>query len=100
MKHTPGPWKIGEQYLGCRDIFAPAPGDEPTIEICSTSGLPEEEDDIANANLIAAAPDLLNTLEWTLEQLNTLTTDAYSKGDDRMIRNRLQETIDKARGQG
>ena len=58
----------------------------------------------ANADRIVQAvrtyDDLLNTLEWTLEQLNTLTTDAYSKGGDKEIRNRLQETINKARVQG
>jgi hypothetical protein len=43
--------------------------------------------------------DLLSTLEWTLEQLENLTTEEYSIGGDKAIRERLRETIAKARGQ-
>jgi hypothetical protein len=78
---TPGPWEIGEQYLGCRDIFAPMPGDEPNVEICSTSGLPEEEDDIANARLIAAAPDLLAAAECALADLEGIMPIYELSGD-------------------
>lgn len=56
-----------------------------------------ETDD--NARLLAAAPALLVALEWTLEQLNTLTTEEYSRGGDKVIRERLQKTIAKARVQ-
>lgn len=71
MSHTPGPW-----------IAVPNPADEAgydtpwTIESASewwfvaniVGGLPEEQAD-ANAALIAAAPDLLETARKTREAL-------------------------------
>lgn len=62
-KHTPGPWHVGmkpgpavygpegEQVAG---LFVPM--------------LPEEENR-ANARLIAAAPALADALQWALEQI-------------------------------
>ena len=84
MKHTPGPWKIGKQYLGCRDIVAPASGDEEDIVICCTSGSPEVEDDIdrGNAHLIAASPTMYGKLKDTVVWL------------DREIKNR-RESIER-----
>ena len=90
-KHVAGPWiaqanRDSIDIEGYKRIVAAVPGtDDEAIDI---------------SRLIAAAPGLLATLEWTLEQLNTLTTDAYSKGGDRAIRDRLQEAIDRTRGQG
>jgi len=87
--YSPGPWKAQAS-----NVFA-ADG----LRVAMVDGAYGSEIE-ANTHLIASAPDLLETLEWTLERLNTLTTDAYSKGGDRAIRERLQETINKARGQG
>ena len=88
MKHSPGPWIMKGNY----------PEDQAIIydEATGTNIAVVYTGDGGNAHLITAAPDLLETLAWTLEQLNTLTTDAYSKGGDREIRDRLQETISKA----
>ena len=69
-------------------------------EVYGPSNEDKVEEFISNARLIAAAPGLLEALTWTLEQLNTLTTDAYSKGGDREIRDRLGAAIDRTRGQG
>ena len=56
--HTPGPWVIREQ-----DII----GNEQNGYICTWSGRS------ANANLIAAAPDLLIELESMVDQYEILT---------------------------
>jgi hypothetical protein len=59
-KHTPGPWKIG----------TPPPNGEQTIGTQSgmmvavaVTGVNFEQQTIANAKLIAAAPDLLEALQ-------------------------------------
>jgi len=49
--------------------------------------------------MVGKHDDLLSTLEWTLTQLENLTTTEYSAGGDKAIRQRLKETILKARGQ-
>lgn len=58
--HTPGPWKVKHGY----NVLA----ESRTVATCGgyTSNLPEDnshEVNIANAKLIAAAPELLNALE-------------------------------------
>ena len=53
-QHTPGPWRMdveAEGVQGCRSIFADEQG------ICTTDGLYDDAEDLANARLIAAAPD-------------------------------------------
>ena len=93
MEATPGPWtfEYGAAYHAEKGRLILADRDNDKTS-------PTERD--ANVRLCAAAPSLLDTLTWTLEQLNTLTTDAFSTGGDRMIRDRLGAAIDKARGQG
>ena len=61
MTHTPGPWRQGgvKEFCStgkCREIVA----DEG--HICLVYGT-EDEDNKANARLIAAAPDLLEACE-------------------------------------
>jgi|WetSurMetagenome_2_1015567.scaffolds.fasta_scaffold366731_2 hypothetical protein len=90
-KHTPGPWETSSNAKGQWDICGPDAGD-------MIVDLKDCENAEANARLIAAAPDLLNTLEWALEQLNKLTTAKYGLGGI-AIRERLKETIAKAQVQ-
>ncbi len=63
MPHTPGPWKIKENNLGCKEIIHLHHKEEEVlftiIEIGYTNGVFNEAEDLANARLIAAAPDLL-----------------------------------------
>lgn len=72
-KHTPGPWKVvaDEQY----DRFAEADRivgydiKSADGEIVGSEGISgDSEINLANAHLIAAAPDLLDALERILEQ--------------------------------
>ena len=67
MKHTPGPWinigngdivAISENYCG---------GEKDIASVFLTSN----DEDEWNARLIAAAPDLLEALKMTAQQLET-----------------------------
>ena len=65
-KHTPGPWKVG-QYLGSLRQFVihMDVGDNGRgSDVAFTSAAFGNDETIANARLIAAAPDLLEALQW------------------------------------
>jgi hypothetical protein len=94
---TPGPWDIGNEGNRHYYVALNIPGKKFEIVARMPDGMGGKY--IANARLIAASPDLLSTLEWTLEQLKTLTTDDYSHGGDKEIRERLEKTIAQVRGQ-
>lgn len=74
--HTPGPWKIFDGYGASR--FAPAVVDSiPDVDgkcvancICHVAST--NPDCVANAQLIAAAPDMLAALDYALTALQTL----------------------------
>jgi hypothetical protein len=79
VKHTPGPWRIvidddGNPLSG-RPMVAPAP--ELDCAIVHWDGFKQtfwesargEKEMHANARLIAAAPDLLEALEWYRDQM-------------------------------
>lgn len=63
-KHTPGPWQVGHESVSkwsAGDVFA-ADG----TNICAVCACPEEmfkPHEIADAHLIAAAPDMLAMLK-------------------------------------
>lgn len=65
MKHTPGPWEIltDSELEGCKDIGPPNGNREGLV---FTAGLSNEQEDLANARLIAAAPDLLAAAELSV----------------------------------
>lgn len=78
-KHTPGPWKVirhshinKEQWLsilnGAWDITHNG-GSNPAIVACSKYSAMTPEENIANACLIAAAPDLLEACKEAAETL-------------------------------
>lgn len=68
-KHTPGPWKVIQS-------------DSPVVQteddhhaICTTYGVyATREQKEANANLIAAAPDMLECLQATIDYLGFFAT--------------------------
>lgn len=59
-KHTPGPWHI-KYYLDCQHIVS----NEGLGRSVASNDRNDDEDD-ANAKLIAAAPDMLEALEVAL----------------------------------
>ena len=64
MEHTPGPWKVYRNWQGKLSVAA----DDGRRRICNTPGGNNANPDLqaeglANARLIAAAPDLLDALQ-------------------------------------
>lgn len=69
-KHTPGPWKVAPIGFNCGgDIIG---GDGSHVVACGITTGPPHLQLLAeaNAHLIAAAPDLLGTLEEILKFLD------------------------------
>ena len=98
MTYTPGPWKqkktvIGDDY----DIAIVAnDGDKVSLiaevyKVVNQSG--RKADVKANARLIAAAPEMLEVCQFALKKLNRMTTDEFSKGGDKEIREKLDRVL-------
>lgn len=61
-KHTPGPWETEPSLRGNINVFKPKPGTEnDSWQICTVYPLNLTED--ANAKLIKASPDLLQSVD-------------------------------------
>jgi len=76
-KHTPGPWRInhhshiyGELWLsvldGAFDITHNGAA-KPCVVACSRYSAMSDEENLANARLIAAAPELLEALKEAVQ---------------------------------
>lgn len=91
MKHTKGPWRV--ELNTCIEVW------NQNTHICDLSGDHEshtEVNDLANARLIAAAPDMLEALEVALE---TLLEQPDLVGDADMSVRTIKSAIAKARGE-
>lgn len=106
-KFTPGPWKIEEDNLGCKNIIGNVVFEEDSeaqeIFVCSdigyTTGLADERQDLANAHLIAEAPKLLRVLEHVrhvIENSDHWWMDCPDKGGFDL--EEIKDTISKALG--
>lgn len=82
-KHTPGPWKF------VKTIQHPEEKDQAVsfiqtsktcYDLCFMKGFFTEEEAEANARLIAAAPELLDTLESIVETLHQMRRDETVSG--------------------
>lgn len=80
-KHTPGPWK----YVKSIGVYAGDKWEIVSFGSCST------EEGHANAQLIAAAPDMLEACEMALQDMIRLGI--FGPG-----RNAVESAIKKARG--
>jgi hypothetical protein len=102
MKHTPGPWivsKLPEQYdHDCINANGPI----MVAKVIRKHMRPDEL--AANANLIAAAPDLLALLRQTANYILSAHDEAESDGDiavaqhSRKLLDNIWEAIKKAEG--
>lgn len=64
-KHTPGPWRLAGKYKGDHGSFwLETEFPMPVFELVPVVGVPSEH--LANARLVAAAPELLEALKETL----------------------------------
>lgn len=99
VKHTSGPWEVVDKSYSGVGILEGLPSvkvvdDELTVaQLCDTGN---EE---ANAHLIAAAPELLEALQWMVEHDETNTSDLenayFTKGLEK-----AKAAIAKAMGEG
>ena len=93
-RHTPGPWKFtprGAGWLITReDVFVVGHG----IAAVTPSNAADEDQCLANAQLIAASPDLLDACDFALSILEAL---GNGKGD---AANACRAAIAKARAIG
>jgi hypothetical protein len=75
FKHTPGPWKVFyPENIDCGFGIDTESGNESIVVMDTEAGIysaETREEDLANAKLIAAAPDLLEALQG-IERLKTL----------------------------
>ena len=99
QSHTPGPWRLDDPEVGPRDAFIPIGGcgccGSPWIESIDPCGDGEE---LANALLIVAAPDLLAALRDVREELYEIRdADSVPVGTEIYLRAmQALETIDAA----
>jgi hypothetical protein len=110
-KHTPGPWAILD------DKEPSAPGIEaPSVEFSVVViGYPQHdagddagvhgrtpEEKMANACLIAAAPDMLQALDWIRDGVQTALDEAESPSLDALVLwlAHSEAAIAKAKGEG
>lgn len=67
--HTPGPWKLEITDTGFRVIYSDSTLRSHIAALHEAALCEEHGDTFANARLIAAAPDLLDALDWALRQI-------------------------------
>ena len=70
IKHTPGPWRVGTPPPNGEQCIGDSKG---LMVAVATTGIALNET-LANARMIAAAPDLLEALEGLLNALPSATT--------------------------
>lgn len=97
QKHTPGPWLLDEDEFETT-IYVPSRGDQREIARVKVLRIVADRaaEDLANATLIATAPDLL----VALEQLILLARDCesrWSRGHPAIVQ-RAEALAEKARG--
>lgn len=101
--HTPGPWMVLDtRYKGVECITI-APRHTPQA-LCrvrnDVTGMPLNDEDVANANLIAAAPELLAACIAAL--VNDEVQEAFGPSNRNMddeLREKLKAAIAKAKGE-
>lgn len=93
MRHTKGPWKA-ESHRGSYEIW----NQNTKIAVINEAHEQEQEIgmDLANANLIAAAPEMLEALEIALIRLQQLDTPRNSNA---LTLGTVVGAIKKARGE-
>lgn len=101
IKHTPAPWTF---YMdGDMPVIATAP-DHIRIAEVVTDNIDAPGAAEADAQLIAAAPELLDVCKAALPLLDALILDCELRGDAkaagnaRAVRDRMEAAIDEAAG--
>jgi hypothetical protein len=89
MKHTKGPWYVSPEIK--TGIYADT--EDGTVYVCDMPEFVDWETRLANAKLIAAAPEMLEALEYIIAEKRL-------QGHEVWIEDRcLDEIIKKAKGE-
>ena len=101
-KYTPGPWEFTGRQSNYDKVTGRVQAEQTKTEICSLNGLdfpvPEAREQArANAHLIAAAPEMLETAENIIDDLERFCRTQGSGPDKRL--EALKKAIAKAKGQ-
>jgi hypothetical protein len=90
-KHTPGEWSAGvADYIGRECFVVGLLGTKKLVAVVGDIAAMDEEESIANARLISAAPDLLAALQL----IHALAFDVYEDGDQQLEDIVLDKTCD------
>src|SRR5438046_2486779 len=97
VKHTSGPWTVGESDRNGQAIVR---GPFYEIATCWHHCVKEIEQEMeANARLIAASPEMLSALEGAQEELRLIRMKDTNAVYDPTIRIRIREAIRRAKGE-
>ena len=93
FKGTPGPWHVSDE--GCvvirdGDLFS---------HVASNIGYPSDEEDMANANLIASSPELLSALQQLLEIYDDQSGKVWTASSKRRALDNARASVNKALGE-
>lgn len=98
-KHTPGPWRLGEEdNRNCMIPVLCGDEEEPyaVAEVSHYDDFPPGEQGSENAKLIAAAPELLEALEALVDDLDNKALRRYL---NRNVVTTARKAIAKAKGE-
>jgi hypothetical protein len=80
MSHTPAPWTVSELDAG-GEVSEYYILIEPNVAVIERKVAGKDQHDMADARLIASAPDLLEACQWCIalcEEIGATETNAYA----------------------
>lgn len=97
MTHTKGIWRVEEDNFGCKNIVSDV-AEEGIFSLGYTHGLGNEDEDLANAHLIAAAPAMYEALKGILLvaipcENSKMEFEKTYLGVFKVLGNRLEEAV-------
>lgn len=100
-KHTPGPWEVRDEFspyeYGTVEVYKEDGNKWIASALGTHVGPSTKEEAKANANLIAASPDLLEAIQHALNLKDLWSADQYGTvpSDYEGTKNALQQMQDK-----
>lgn len=94
-KHTPGPWELDYDKGSTRDILSPKHGGICTVR---RAGRHDNDTFLANARLIAAAPEMSDALKAFPAECDYPSAEGYRTACLDWFRNSALPALNKAEG--